>query len=662
MSGNGSKRAGAGAGKKRGLRQSVGELRPSQFLFTYGVGAIVDLPYLSVLVMGLEDWESTLPYGRPDGLEYIHEERLLQSVRAVLGPQVERLQALPRAAEENGPANPFDPSKLVGIPVTPFPRWLLCPACRTLASIRSGLFQLRTDPFHPDRSRYVHTHCPKRGKPPTVLPARFLMACRNGHLDDFPWHYYVHQGKPCPRARFRLIEIGVSGEAADVQVRCDECGIQKPMSEAFGSEAAKHLPPCPGRHPHLRQREDCNETPRAILLGASNSWFPLLLSTLAVPEVRDPLEQLVIQHWALLSKVTSQEGVTLLKSIGQLAGSLEAYEDGQIWAVVARRQREQEEEAEAGESKYGGPSLLKVPEWRVLSQPQSVLDADDFRLKPVAVPDGYADILERVVLVERLREVQAMIGFTRIEAPDELLDLSASSPQSKPERVRLSRQGPRWVPAIEVRGEGIFLQLREEPLRAWEERLMGSLYQNDFIKAHCDWRRRHSLLADPGTFPGLRYVLLHSLAHALIRQLTLECGYGAASLRERIYALGPEDEDGPMAGILLYTAAPDSEGTLGGLVSLGEPVQLGRHLRAALEHMQICTSDPLCAEHRALGDGSLHQAACHACLFLPETSCERGNKYLDRSLLVPTIVPERAGLAFFGELFPELFIGGPVSR
>src|SRR5579875_1028132 len=231
MSGNGSKRAGAGAGKKRGLRQSVGELRPSQFLFTYGVGAIVDLPYLSVLVMGLEDWESTLPYGRPDGLEYIHEERLLQSVRAVLGPQVERLQALPRAAEENGPANPFDPSKLVGIPVTPFPRWLLCPACRTLASIRSGLFQLRTGPFHPDRSRYVHTHCPKRGKPPTVLPARFLMACRNGHLDDFPWHYYVHQGKPCPRARFRLIEIGVSGEAADVQVRCDECGIQKPMSE-----------------------------------------------------------------------------------------------------------------------------------------------------------------------------------------------------------------------------------------------------------------------------------------------------------------------------------------------------------------------------------------------------------------------------------------------
>nr|BBH92342.1 hypothetical protein KTA_05410 [Thermogemmatispora argillosa] len=650
-------RAGTGAGKKRNLRQSVGELRPSQFLFTYGVGAIVDLPYLSVLVMGLEDWESLLPYDKPGGIEFIHEKRLLESVKAVLGPQVERLQALPRAPEDGGSPNPFDPSQLVGIPVTPFPRWLLCPTCRTLASIKSGLFSLRANLFHPDRSRYVHTHCPKSKKSPTAVPARFLIACRNGHLDDFPWHYYVHQGKPCPQARFKLIEMGVSGEVTDVQIRCEECETWKPMSDAFGTEASKYLPPCPGRHPHLRQSEDCGEAPRAILLGASNSWFPLLLSTLAVPEVQDPLEELVIRYWALLSKTASEREIALLRSIGQLAGPLEAYDDGQIWEVVARRQRAQEEAEASGENQAARPSLLKVPEWRVLSQPQEAPDVDDFRLRPVEVPEGYGGVLARVVLVERLREVQAMIGFTRIEAPDELLDLRASSAQSKPERVHLTRQAPRWVPAIEVRGEGIFLQLWEEPLRRWEERLMGSVYARDFIRAHSEWRQRHGLLADPVTFPGLRYVLLHSLAHALIRQLTLECGYGAASIRERIYALEPEDEHGPMAGILLYTAAPDSEGTLGGLVSLGEPAQLGRHLRAALEHMQICTSDPLCAEHGALGDGSLHQAACHACLFLPETSCERGNKYLDRSVLVPTIVPERAGLAFFGELFPELLTG-----
>lgn len=146
----------------------------------------------------------------------------------------------------------------------------------------------------------------------------------------------------------------------------------------------------------------------------------------------------------------------------------------------------------------------------------------------------------------------------------------------------------------------------------------------------------------------MRYILLHSFAHALMRQLALECGYTMASLRERIYALGPNDEDGPMAGVLLYTAAADSEGTLGGLVSLGHPEELGRHIAAALDAMALCASDPHCAEHAARMEGyGVHGACCHACLFAPETSCERGNRYLDRTLLVPTI--DQVTLAFFGK-------------
>jgi hypothetical protein len=144
----------------------------------------------------------------------------------------------------------------------------------------------------------------------------------------------------------------------------------------------------------------------------------------------------------------------------------------------------------------------------------------------------------------------------------------------------------------------------------------------------------------PTKEPGARYVLLHTLAHALIRQFALECGYGAASIKERLYArAGPE----PMAGVLLYTAASDSEGTLGGLVSLGKPETLGRLLRDALEHARLCTSDPLCSEHDPTRDGSLHGAACHACTFASETSCERGNRYLDRTLLVDTFAASEVG-------------------
>jgi Domain of unknown function (DUF1998) len=609
----------------------VGELRPSQVLFRYGVGSIVDLPYISTIVMGLEDWENPYP-------TMVGEERLLQAVQAILGPQVSRLLVPPEAPEPaEGPPNPFDDSNTVGVPVAAFPRWMLCTRCRSLASLDSGLFQLKADVYRPDKTRYVHVNCPSAGAPPPVVPARFLVACKYGHLDDFPWIYFVHGEIPC-KARLKLRELGVSGEAADIQVFCETCGKQRRMSDAFGQEGKNALPGCNGRHPHLRSydRDQCHEQWRAILLGASNSWFSIALSTLAVPNAVDSLGQLVEEHWHILEKATSQQNVELLRHIGQL-GNFAAYADAKIWEKV-----EAKKNASVGSTSSTQPDL-KAPEWKVLSHPSTAPSAHDFKVTPVQPPAGYEQVLKQVVLVERLREVRALIGFARIESPGDFSDVE-EMPEER--RAPLSRKRPTWVPAAEVRGEGIFLEFREEVMQNW---LAGPAQRNHdraFMDAHIQWRKARRREFPELGYPGLRYVLLHSFAHALMRQLTLECGYTSASIRERIYSLHPEHEDGPMAGILLYTAAPDSEGTLGGLVALGMPDQLGRHIDGALEQMQSCTSDPLCAEHMSLKDRSLHEAACHACLFLPETSCERGNKYLDRSVLVPTV--DRANLAFFG--------------
>ncbi len=608
----------------------VGELRPSQLLFTYGVGSIVDLPYISTMVMGLDDWEQHTA-------SKIGEERLLLAVRALLGPQVAWLLAPPEAPEPvGGIPNPFDESQMVGVPVAAFPRWMLCTRCRTLASLDSGLFQLKADAFRNERTRYVHVNCPSAGAPPPVVPARVLVACKYGHLDDFPWVRFVHGDVPC-NARLKLRELGVTGEAADIQVLCETCGTQKRMSDAFGSEGAKNLPECSARYPHLRthDKEPCHEQARAILLGASNSWFPLVLSTLAVPEAVDRLGQLVEEHWHILEKTTDQSQIDLLRRIGQLE-RFAHYSNEEIWAKV-------EWKKSASETQEDVPlPSLKVPEWNVLSNPAVAPSARDFKVMSVAPPTGYEDLFERVVLVERLREVRALVGFTRIEAPGDFTDI-AELPEMR--RAPLSRKQPMWVPAAEVRGEGIFIEFREEAIQRWLAGKAQWKHNRTFYEAHTQWRKSRRIVFPEMGYPGLRYVLLHSFSHALMRQLTLECGYTAASIRERIYALPPEHSDGPMAGILLYTAAPDSEGTLGGLVGLGMPDQFGRHLDAALEQMQSCTSDPLCAEHSCLQEQSLHEAACHACLFLPETSCERGNKYLDRSVLVPTV--NRTDLAFF---------------
>ena len=242
-----------------------------------------------------------------------------------------------------------------------------------------------------------------------------------------------------------------------------------------------------------------------------------------------------------------------------------------------------------------------------------------------------------MVLAERLREVRALVGFTRIDSPGNFNDIEDIP---KDRRASISRHPPAWVPASEVRGEGVFIQFKEDAIAAWCKKVTD--LEADFAQAHREWRRARQIENPDAGFLGIRYVLLHSLSHALMRQIALECGYTAASIRERIYSLNPADDQGPMAGVLIYTGAADSEGTLGGLVSLGEPKTLGRLLDQTLEQVRLCASDPLCVEHHPWRDGiSLHGAACHACLFSPETSCEHGNKYLDRTTLARTFQQDR---------------------
>ncbi len=610
-------------------RRRVGELRPSQILFSFGVGSIIDLPNLSVMVMGLDDWEAARA-------EEIGEERLLMAVQSLLGQQVGKLLAPPIPPENSGSfMGQFDEMATIGVPVAVFPRWLLCPSCRLLAPILSGLFELRIDLVRPERNKYVHANCSRARKPPAVVPARFLVACEDGHLDDFPWIEFVHGGPTDCRARLRLYELGASGEAADVQILCETCKKSERMTAAFGKEGKARMGGCGGRRPHLKDTAEngCERQMEAILLGASNSWFPLTLSALSIPTAVDRLEQLVQEHWAILEKATSREIVKFARETGQLR-AFSQYSDAEIWEAIERKR------SQTGDTETQAESL-KTPEWQVFSTPDASLNSADFQLTSVEPPSQYASLIEKVVLVERIREVRALVGFTRIESPN---DYGGVVHVAEERRAPLCRTDPRWVPASEVRGEGVFIQFAEGAVADWTAGV--AALDEDFLEAHRQWRRARNLIPPEARYPGVRFVLLHSFAHALMRQLSLECGYTAASIRERIYSASPSQDDGPMAAVLLYTGAPDSEGTLGGLVSLGESNVLGRLIDQALGDTELCASDPLCSEHDPVRGGlTLHAAACHACLFAPETSCESGNKYLDRSVLVRTF--NRKDASFF---------------
>ena len=608
----------------------LGELRPSQLIFTFGIGSLVDLPNVSALVMGLDDWDTRY-------CKDVEEDRLVAAIQKRLGAQMGRLYLPPTKLEsmERDPAAPA-----IGVPVVAFPRWMRCSLCDTLASVESGVFKLIQDPFRPDKTEYVHQSClkSKSGRAPSALSVRFLLACREGHLTDFPWLTFVHKGNvPCRPATLTMREFGASGDASDIVIKCHSCGIERRMADAFDPDAPFS---CSGHHPHLRMVEQgCKEPAKTILLGASNSWFPTALSALSIPRSVDKLGKLVEEQWAELKDTDDIDEVRLLRKKLQKFQSLiplfTEFSDDQIWAAIDAKR--------AGGGSKSPPGDLKLPEWEVFSNPDSAAENRDFKLKRVAPPKGFETFFEDTVLVERIREVRALLGFTRIESN---ADFAEATVLKDGRLTKLCRESPKWLPASEVRGEGIFLRIREEEFMAWQSKAEVQQLQQEFLDSHKAWRKLRKLMPLEEGFPGIRLVLLHSLAHALMRQIVLDCGYTAASVRERLYSRQPGEDGGPMAGILLYTAAPDSEGTLGGLVEMGDPLTMGRHFEQALESMRLCASDPLCSEHRpdTLGRG-IHGACCHACQFAPETSCERGNRYLDRSVLVNTF--SARGTAFF---------------
>jgi hypothetical protein len=287
------------------------------------------------------------------------------------------------------------------------------------------------------------------------------------------------------------------------------------------------------------------------------------------------------------------------------------------------------------------PADIRYEEFRALrSQPKAVAEHQrEFEIEPVETPGGFEDLIERVVVVRRLKEVRALDSFSRI---DSAFDVALDDDQPETfQRQSLSGDEMHWRPAVELRGEGVFMELREDAVGAWERRPEVERLAARLESAHTSWRHEREL--PPAAFPGSRYVLLHSLAHLLINGLSLDCGYSSTSIRERIYS--STGENTRMAGVLLYTATPDSDGSLGGLADQGRQERLGILLKDCLERAQYCSSDPLCGHEAAAEVGLLNGAACHACLLVAETSCERANRYLDRAHAVETVA--QLGASYF---------------
>jgi len=591
-------------------KRAVGDVRPSQVITTFGPGAIVDLQTMSVIVAGIDRWPT-------DEELVIHEPRLERALR------VKRFF----------PAKPSEGSFLSRrgtVPAYIFPRYQLCPVCRTLSVLGEGYVD-----YDSKWQEMVckAPGCKGRGKfRAATLPAPFVVACPSGHIDDFPWREYLHRGPTSCRKRMKLFSVAKTGSVADIMVKC-ECEKTRSASDAFGERRSEALGQCSRHRPWLgianRDSAMCAHAAevRAMQRGATNGWFPVMRSALAVKEAATPIGiALNACNPKQIEKVDSEDRLKTLVAMGMFP-SLEAFPIPDVWSAILK-QRGQIETDDID---------LRWPEWLAFRDPGSASsDKLEFFLELAKIPEGYEEQIAGVVLARKLLEVRALLGFTRIDPVGASTDDGPGAAIAPIYRSRCD-----WLPAVEVRGEGIFIELNESAVSSWEAKPAVQKRAQAMAEKFAQWEADRN--SDPSPFPGARYVLLHSLAHALIRQLSLDCGYSASSVRERIYS--STDAKRRMAGVLLYTASPDSEGSLGGLVDLGSPKRFADLFRAALRSATRCSSDPLCADHKPDVHATINGAACHACILASETSCETFNRFLDRNVLAPTMAED--SIAFF---------------
>lgn len=610
----------------------------SQLLLTYGPGAMLDLPENAVVVSGLQDWK------HEPNWKFIEEQRLVTLLKEQLGDKLSSsFQGLrqPPIYDEDKQG-----SHAPGIDVRIFPEWFLVDekSSGTPLADDDGKDQQNGSPQSSQQKRRMLQFTELNiaasgkltynggGKKVDANPVRFVAACPKGHLQDINWRVIVHRGANMScRQPLYWIESGVSSDPSDISIRCN-CGASVTLGDLY---IPKFLGGCECKSPWLTPRhmagEACSEDLRLLPRSATNTYFPKTVTIISVISNDDKLSQLIADHRSLIDSIKGLPNfLEVLRSLPQTKDVFNDFSDAQIIAAL--------EDKSAGES--GGSRNPRIAEFDLLASgaefigrdsADSILYAQTLNKADLNLSAPWQDFLRNVVKVHRLREVTCLYGFTRLEPPPTSAESELDEIQLAVDGASLARQ-VEWLPAIEQFGEGIFLHIEPDYIKKW---LQSPAIQDKAAQLRDRETKDAERFGRKPLHFGASYWALHSLSHAFMAELALECGYPLSSLKERIYSSGVAQAD--RFGILIYTSTAGGQGTLGGLSNMAH--QVGVLLERAVKHLEICSNDPICAEHsNGNEDYPLQGAACHSCLLVPETSCEARNTRLDRSLLTTTIL------------------------
>lgn len=600
------------------LNHVTHSVRAAQAVLQYGVGAMVDFPDQTLVTSAPEYWSGT---------NRIFDDRFA------------------KALDVDYFALPTD------IAYARFPEWYFCPKCRTFQPLSKWIAEYKRKAkgksLELDENMVTHMQCPQCKQ--DLVVARIVTVCEDGHLNDFPWVKWVHarSKKPIcgnPSLKFKTGASGSEG-LEGLTIEC-ACGAHSTLKDAFDKDIFEKMDheegsfgfKCEGCHPFKHTKDACGKYPRTVQRGASSVYFPVTHSSLVIPPYADKLntkieqsnayeecitiiadEDTVEEKEKLIRKRLSKWAEKIALEIGALKSDVEKIltakwldTSSEVIDVTSVKYRFEEYMALTGE----------------ISTPKGSLG--DFSREAMPIEEYGLPHIKSISLVDKVRVVNALTGFSRINPAMNKDDVGF---------VSVKRPETRWYPAYEVRGEGIFIEFNQQDIDKWVEENpevarrashLNDNYANSFIG------QNHPRHISP------KFIMLHTISHLLITQLSFECGYSIASLSERLYC--SELSDGKeMAGILIYTASGDSEGTLGGLVRQGRQDAFPRIFKKAVNSAKTCSNDPVCIMSHGQGRDSLNLAACHACALLPETCCEERNAFLDRGMIIGTFEDRNIG-------------------
>ncbi len=604
--------------RKVELNHVTHSVRAAQAVLQYGVGAMVDFPDQTLVTAAPEYW---------NGTSRIFDDRFAKAL------DVEYF-ALP-----------------TDISYARFPEWYFCPKCRTFQSLSKWIAEYKRKAkgkmLELDENMVNHMQCPQCKQ--DLVVARIVTVCEDGHLNDFPWIKWVHaqSKKPVcgnPSLKFKTGASGSEG-LEGLTVEC-ACGAHTTLKDAFDKDIFERMDKedgslgfkCEGCHPFRHTKEFCDKYPRTVQRGASSVYFPVTHSSLVIPPYADKLNTKIEQSNAYAECIikiedeeTPEEELELIKKrlpkwTEKIALEIGASQSDVEKILIGKWLNPTAEPIDVTSVKYRFEEYMALT--GEISTPKGSLG--DFSRDSMPIEKYGLPHIKSISLVDKIRVVNALTGFSRIAPVMNENDAGF---------VSIKRPGTKWYPAYEVRGEGIFIEFKQNDIDAWIQqnpevaeraRKLNDNYANSFIG------RTHPRSISP------KFVMLHTISHLLITQLSFECGYSIASLSERLYC--SEASDGKeMAGILIYTASGDSEGTLGGLVRQGYPDTLPRIFKKAIRSAKTCSNDPVCIMSHGQGRDSLNLAACHACALLPETCCEERNAFLDRGMIIGTFENREIG-------------------